>query len=154
MDDQQGMTTLLTKIWERLILLDGKLDGLAMVVGGGAHVVRQQEPAQTGTAEAFRKFTPKQNATLQCLMAGWSNDRIAKVLEVSINTVKVHVRAICKKLGVHTRMQITLKLQKAFELADEDEYQKVSGGLPKDWAERWAERTDDPYGHIVKGGGE
>lgn len=150
MSEQDTVLAMLTKIWERLLMLDGKLEGMALVAGGGS-VSRQEVVPQVGTAEAFRKFTPKQNATVQCLLSGWSNERIAKALNVSINTVKVHVRAICKKLDVHTRMQITLRLQKAFELADEEEYRRVSGGLPKDWAEKWAERTDDPYGHIVKG---
>lgn len=152
MSEQDVVLGMLTKIWERLLMLDGKLDGLAVVAAGGSFAGRHDVVVpQVGTAEAFRKFTPKQNATVQCLLAGWSNDRIAKVLNVSINTVKVHVRAICKKLDVHTRMQITLRLQKVYELADEEEYRRVSGGLPKEWAEKWAERTDDPYGHIVKG---
>lgn len=144
---------MLTKIWERLLVLDGKLEGLALGRGNAA-AAPQQEAGSIGVAEVFRKFTAKQNATLQCLMTGWSNDRIAKVLGVSINTVKVHVRAISRKLGVQTRMQITLRLQKAWQLVTEEEYQRVSGGLPKDWAERWSERTDDPYAHIVKTGDE
>lgn len=144
----------LSKLWEAIIRVEGKLDALLLMRGNGTEVApgaAQTASVHVAAVDVFRRFTTKQHATLQCLMDGWSNERIAKVLDVTINTVKVHVRAIAKKLSVQTRVQITLKLQRPWELVSAEDYGRMSGGLPKDWATQWAERRDDPYAKLVKG---
>ena len=78
-------------------------------------------------------FTHKQHATLQMLALGEPNQKIADVLEVSESTAKVHVRAIMKKLNVHTRSDVAQIFREMVSKWTPDEYQRVAG-IEKDWA--------------------
>jgi len=54
------------------------------------------------------KLSPREFDVLCCLMAGYANKVIARKLEVCEATVKVHVKAILRKLQVHNRTQAAL----------------------------------------------
>jgi DNA-binding NarL/FixJ family response regulator len=47
---------------------------------------------------------------LELLASGHSNDEVADQLNLSVNTVKYHVRGLYRRLGVHTRAQATRAL--------------------------------------------
>lgn len=53
-------------------------------------------------------LTGRQGDVLACLRLGKSNKEIARSLEMSEATVKVHVRQVMKKLGVNNRTQAAL----------------------------------------------
>lgn len=87
------------------------------------HKVMPSDLADVLRSEDFR-FTPanpspereddrsnlsqRENDVLCCLMAGFSNKRIARKLEVTEATVKVHVKAILRKLNVANRTQAAM----------------------------------------------
>ncbi len=50
-------------------------------------------------------LTPRQAAVLEKLVEGKSNKQIARELAISDMTVKAHVTAILRSLGVETRAQ-------------------------------------------------
>lgn len=52
-------------------------------------------------------LTPKQRDVFDLVAQGHSNPRIAKELSVSLPTVKTHVSAILKRLGVTSRREIS-----------------------------------------------
>lgn len=54
------------------------------------------------------KLSPRELDVLCCLMAGYPNKVIARKLEVCEATVKVHVKAILRKLNVCNRTQAAL----------------------------------------------
>lgn len=54
------------------------------------------------------KLSPRELDVLCCLMAGYSNKVIARKLTVCEATVKVHVKAILRKLNVHNRTQAAI----------------------------------------------
>lgn len=54
------------------------------------------------------KLSPRELDVLCCLMAGYANKVIARKLDVCEATVKVHVKAILRKLHVHNRTQAAL----------------------------------------------
>jgi two-component system nitrate/nitrite response regulator NarL len=62
--------------------------------------------SELGLSEA--KLSVRERDVLCCLMAGYSNKRIARMLVVSEATVKVHVKAILRKLNVINRTQAAL----------------------------------------------
>lgn len=69
-------------------------------------------------------FTPRQNEVLRLLWDGYSNKLIAYHLGMSEATVKVHVRAMMKKLKVTNRTQVVLRTrgrgqQPAIALSDQ-----------------------------------
>lgn len=53
-------------------------------------------------------LSPREHDVLCCLMAGFSNKVIARELDVCEATVKVHVKAILRKLNVHNRTQAAI----------------------------------------------
>jgi Response regulator containing a CheY-like receiver domain and an HTH DNA-binding domain len=53
-------------------------------------------------------LSPREREVHELLAQGRSNREIAKTLFISESTVKVHVRHILEKLGVHTRTEAAL----------------------------------------------
>ncbi len=108
---------------------------------------RNMRPATGGDhPQMLEKFTTKQHAALQMLMRGADNKEIALRFGVSINTAKVYVRTIAKKLKVHTRAQIIYKMMHEFQDVDDNAYMIMSGGLPKDWDSSFS--TPDPFARL------
>jgi DNA-binding NarL/FixJ family response regulator len=58
-----------------------------------------------------KALTPREKDVLGFLAKGASNKEIARELALQIVTVKLHVRGICRKLGVQNRTQAALKAQ-------------------------------------------
>jgi DNA-binding NarL/FixJ family response regulator len=56
------------------------------------------------------KLTSRQKEVLDLLAAGKSNKQIAWALGISEGTVKVHVNAAFRSLGVHNRVNATTAL--------------------------------------------
>jgi PAS domain S-box-containing protein len=50
-------------------------------------------------------LTPRQGEVLRLLERGYSTDEIASELQLSIETVRNHIRAILRALGVHSRLE-------------------------------------------------
>ncbi len=70
-----------------------------------ARAVRQ-EPAPAAPAQASHsELTPREQEILCHLAAGQSNKAIARELGISDGTVKLHVKAILRKLAVHSRVE-------------------------------------------------
>jgi DNA-binding CsgD family transcriptional regulator len=103
--------------------------------------------------DAMKAMTMKQHATVQMILRGASNQEIADRFGVSVNTAKVYLRSIAKKLGVQMRTQIAVKLLPVMQGMGEADYREVSKGLPKDWDETYAfeRREDDPYWKLYTG---
>lgn len=54
-------------------------------------------------------LTDREKEVLEYICEGLNNGEISKILDVSINTVKVHVSSIIQKLGVEDRTQVVVK---------------------------------------------
>jgi two-component system nitrate/nitrite response regulator NarL len=70
---------------------------LARVVQGDSIEPVEESP--------FAKLTPRENEILSLLAEGQSNKVIARNLGISDGTVKLHVKSILRKLGVHSRVE-------------------------------------------------
>ena len=57
-------------------------------------------------------LTPKQKEVLGYLAMGLQNKEIAKAMNLSVSTVKLHVSGILLRLDVHTRTAALVKAQK------------------------------------------
>jgi DNA-binding NarL/FixJ family response regulator len=79
--------------------------------GGGSE---SQGTAHTPTPDAGEKalaafkLTPRQTDVLGLLLRGQSNKLIARELDLSVETVKDHVAAVLRALGVNSRTQAVL----------------------------------------------
>ena len=73
----------------------------------------QHQPNQNAMdlAERLASLTPQQFRVLTMMAEGMLNKQIAYDLEVSEATIKAHVTAIFRKLGVRTRTQAVIAVQ-------------------------------------------
>jgi len=69
-----------------------------------AKVVQGDMPGSQGTVP-FSELTPREREILCHLAEGQSNKVIARELGISDGTVKLHVKAILRKLSVHSRVE-------------------------------------------------
>ncbi|HKJ77386.1 MAG TPA: response regulator transcription factor, partial [Gammaproteobacteria bacterium] len=88
------------------------LHALRLVLAGGtyapAHLLEARPAAapESGPANAGTNgLTPRQQEVLRLLARGHSNRGIGEALDLSPETVKVHVRALYRTLGVQNRTQ-------------------------------------------------
>ena len=73
---------------------------------------RQLGSAEAKLAAGISQLTHQQRIVLQMLVNGQPNKQIAYELGVVESTVKAHVSAILRKLGVHSRTQAVIKAGK------------------------------------------
>ena len=74
---------------------------LARLVGGNSG----PQPAARRPAALFAELTPRELEILQCIADGSSNKMIARELDITDGTVKLHVKAILRKLGMRSRVE-------------------------------------------------
>jgi RNA polymerase sigma factor (sigma-70 family) len=74
--------------------------------------------------EVLAHLTRREREVLELVAQGLSNKEIAKVLVITTNTVKRHLKSIFEKLGVHTRAAAAAKA--------------ISAGVPAEWTETGA----------------
>jgi DNA-binding NarL/FixJ family response regulator len=87
-------------------------------------VFEDEEPAWLIAAlNHVSKLTRQQLKVLRCLASGMDNKRIARTIECSDRTVKLHATEAVRRLGVESRLQAALVghhlvLTKVIELPD------------------------------------
>ncbi len=70
-----------------------------------ARVVQQGDSRGVAQLTPFSELTPREHEILCHVAEGQSNKVIAKNLGISDGTVKLHVKSILRKLGVHSRVE-------------------------------------------------
>jgi len=73
--------------------------------GSGADVLRQ-------LTDVLRQLTHRQRQVFMLMIEGKTNKDISRELHISENTIKVHVTAVLKVLGVANRIQAVLAVQR------------------------------------------
>jgi DNA-binding NarL/FixJ family response regulator len=91
---------------------------LKRIILGGSHFPAEVAASQT-IAAARAKITglsPAQTAVLMALADGRSNKEIARDLDVTEATIKAHLTAVFRRLGVGNRTQALLAVRPLFEI--------------------------------------
>ena len=101
---------------------------LRLVLQGGVYVppsVLDRDQAAAGrralgtAAEpSIRNLTPRQREVLELLAQGQSNKRIARALGIAEGTVRIHVTAILRALGVNNRTEAAIPAARLLRQAD------------------------------------
>ena len=87
---------------------DGRAPPLPARDSGGSHTWPPgMDTCGRPRSPAF-KLTPRQTDVLGLLLRGQSNKLIARELDLSVETVKDHVAAVLRALGVNSRTQAVL----------------------------------------------
>lgn len=100
-----------------IMTLDLALLGASIVCGHTARVmsasivparpaeVAEEPPAKPTVAEMAHRLSSREISILECLMHGDSNKLIAKKFQIAEATVKVHIKAILRKIQAANRTQ-------------------------------------------------
>ncbi|MCB1587595.1 MAG: response regulator transcription factor, partial [Xanthomonadales bacterium] len=72
----------------------------------------QIDAEEADLAKRLAELTPQQFRVLGMVCAGLLNKQIAYDLDVSEATIKAHMTAIMRKLGVQTRTQAVMKVSR------------------------------------------
>lgn len=79
------------------------------MVGALARLVKgepgETAPTPTPKSSLFADLTPREQEILAHVAGGQSNKIIARALNITDGTVKLHVKSILRKLGVHSRVE-------------------------------------------------
>tara|TARA_Y100000780_G_scaffold37944_1_gene30618 strand:- start:81 stop:737 length:657 start_codon:yes stop_codon:yes gene_type:complete len=78
----------------------------------GIDLGAEHDPEVTALIKRLNTLTPQQGRVLNMLAEGLLNKQIAYELSVSEATIKAHVSAVLQKLGVDSRTQAVIQLQK------------------------------------------
>ena len=84
----------------------------------GVHAVRElpptpgTDPNQPPRTLESLGLTPRQTQVLKLILAAKPNKLIARELDISIETVKDHVAAVLRGLGVNSRTQAVVAISK------------------------------------------
>jgi two-component system nitrate/nitrite response regulator NarL len=72
-------------------------------------LAEELRPSANGTASLPRKhLTEREEQILRCLLNAYSNKHIARALNISEGTVKVHLKSLMKKISAGNRTQAAL----------------------------------------------
>jgi two-component system nitrate/nitrite response regulator NarL len=77
----------------------------------GMRPIRQRvhgDAAQRTQADNTPRLSGRETSILRCMVAGDSNKVIARKIDITEATVKVHVKAILRKIRVHNRTQAAI----------------------------------------------
>ena len=74
---------------------------------------RRLEPARAAVREDGAALSPQETRLLALIAAGSSYREAGSELDVSINTVRTHIRSIYEKLQVHTRSEAVAKAMRS-----------------------------------------
>lgn len=104
------------------------VSAIRLVMDGGFYVPHELLKAHPGSAvqqslaacsePAQASITPRQNEVLRLLATGKSNKEIARELDLSEHTVKIHVASLLRALGVHNRTQAAVAARQQGLLED------------------------------------
>ena len=102
--DAEALTTAIRRAAGEPVIAESMTAKLVEQVRGQASLAAQ---APAGQAERHR-LTARERQIVQCLARGASNKVIARELDVSESTVKIHVQNVLKKLNLTSRVQVAV----------------------------------------------
>lgn len=85
-----------------------KADGRIVGVLAMARVDKRERPR-----ECTPTLTPRERQTLMLLVAGSSTEQMAEVMGIAPNTVRNHVKSMCRRLGARSRIEAVAKARSA-----------------------------------------
>ncbi len=102
-DPEHLLAALREAIQGKIAVAPQLTDTLARALG------QPREQAADAPPDPFEALTRREREILERLAAGESNKVIARHLGISDGTVKLHVKAVLRKLGVNSRVEAAIK---------------------------------------------
>ena len=102
------LADIISSVAEGAAWFDPKISGVVL------KALSENKQRQSLIVDENYNLTDREKEVLEYICEGLNNGEISKILDVSINTVKVHVSSIIQKLGVEDRTQVVVKAFKSF----------------------------------------
>ncbi len=97
------LADILLSVIEGAAWFDPKVSGVVL------NALSSKPKKQSYEFDEDYNLTDREKEVLDYICEGLNNGEISKILDVSVNTVKVHVSSIIQKLGVEDRTQVVVK---------------------------------------------
>lgn len=131
---------------EQLNRIEQKVDRMLGLYDAIGSIAAGLPPRLVG---ALHAMSPAEHVALQMVLDNRSNHEIAVCLEVEESRVAQWVNSVTAKLGVAKRADIRQVMAPLMRVIPADEYERASGGIPKDWNDKYGVGgIRDPYRHI------
>ncbi|MBY6212377.1 helix-turn-helix transcriptional regulator [Microbulbifer agarilyticus] len=127
-----------TALAERVAKLEAKLKQTQALVDRLYEDAEQERLASNNAVDEgisldnlLRRLTDRQALILGGVLENFSSEEIAKLGNISPNTVRTHMRYIYKKAEVNQRHQLITKYQRYWEQMDDETFERLTGGKVK-----------------------
>jgi DNA-binding CsgD family transcriptional regulator len=119
---------------------------IRFAMGGAQSATPSQQVASLTDGSVLRMMTSKQHAAMQMwLFSGMKIADMARRMNCSRNTARLHVKALWTKMGTEDKDEISRRLMPILDEVSDADYMEWSGGLPKNWAATYDGGRIDPY---------
>lgn len=88
------------------------LNALRLIMSGELYIPASMVRHSNNNQNTLHSLTPRQHQVIKMMMKGSSNKKIAAEIGIAEATIKMHITAIFKRLGVSNRTEATLAAQK------------------------------------------
>jgi DNA-binding NarL/FixJ family response regulator len=88
------------------------LNALRLIMSGEIYIPASMNRRSNNIENTTESFTPRQQEVVEMMMKGLSNKKIASEMGIVEATIKMHITAIFKRLGVSNRTEAALAAQK------------------------------------------
>lgn len=88
------------------------LNALRLIMSGEIYIPASMTQRSNNNHNTAESLTPRQHEVVELMMNGLSNKKIASEMGIAEATIKMHVTAIFKRLGVSNRTEAALAAQK------------------------------------------
>lgn len=100
----ETLADILPSVIEGALWFDAKVSDIIL------DKIKNDGSFKTLEIDSSYNLTDREKEVINYICSGLNNSDIAKMLDVSVNTVKVHVSSIIQKLGVEDRTQAAVKM--------------------------------------------
>jgi DNA-binding CsgD family transcriptional regulator len=146
----EAMDARLQAMDARLHTMDTKLDRMLGLYDALGSIAAGVPPRMVA---ALHAMTPAEHVALQMVLDNRSNREISVCLDVTEAQVQAWVDSVLAKLEVKQRRDIRALMLPVMEVIPAPEYLRASGGIPKDWNDKYGVGgIPDPYRHIYHPG--
>ena len=104
----ERLTAIVQEVIEGALWFDSKIADIVL------SAISNEKKSDFSFDEDYN-LTDREHDVLEYICEGLNNSEISRILDVSINTVKVHVSSIIQKLGVEDRTQVVVKAYKSLK---------------------------------------
>lgn len=102
------LADIISSVIEGAVWFDPKISNVVL------KALSENKQKKTFSVDDYFNLTDREKEVLEYICEGLTNSEISKILDVSVNTIKVHVSSIIQKLGVEDRTQVVVKAFKNF----------------------------------------